>query len=96
MILNPPGMTVSSDQHLFSPNNTNAVLREKVMRIENDPQRENALIFYQILFINNSLRKCMEISLENYYVILRFFFVYMYFSITGVKKIIHYIKHLVI
>ena len=66
------------------------------MRIENNHQRENALIFYQILFINNSLRKCMEISLENYYVILRFFFVYMYFStgITGVKKIISCIKDL--
>ena len=38
----------------------------------------------------------MEISLENYYLILRLFFVYMYFSITGVKKIIHYIKDLVI
>ena len=37
------------------------------MRIENDHQRENALIFYQILFIN-SLRKCMEIGLENFYV----------------------------
>ena len=30
-------------------------------------QRENALIFYQILSIN-SLRKSMEISLENLYV----------------------------
>ena len=66
------------------------------MRIENDHRRVNALIFYQILFINNSLRKCMEISLENYYVILRFFFVYMYFSTgnTGVKKIISCIKDL--
>ena len=30
-------------------------------------QRENALIFYQILF-TNSLRKCMEISVENLFV----------------------------
>ena len=36
------------------------------MRIENDHQRGNALIFYQILFIN-SLRKCMEFILENLY-----------------------------
>ena len=38
----------------------------------------------------------MKISLENYYVILRFFFVCMYFSITGIKKIIRYIKDFVI
>ena len=39
------------------------------MRINknNVQQLENALIFYQILSIN-SLRKCMEISLENLYV----------------------------
>ena len=55
MILNPPGMTISSDQHLFSPNNANAELRGKVMRIKNDQQRGNALIFYQIFFVNNSL-----------------------------------------
>ena len=66
MIHNPPGMTFLSDQHFFSPNNTNAELRGKVMRINNDHQRGNALIFYQILFIN--LRKCMEIGLENFYV----------------------------
>ena len=35
------------------------------MRIESDHQREIALILYQILFID-SLKKCMEISLENY------------------------------
>ena len=33
----------------------------------NDHQRENGLIYYQILS-TNSLRKCMEISLENLYV----------------------------
>ena len=39
------------------------------MRISNynDHVRENALIFYQILS-TNSLRKCIEISLENLYV----------------------------
>ena len=35
------------------------------MRIENDHQRENALILHQILFID-SLKKCMEFGLENY------------------------------
>ena len=33
----------------------------------NDHSRENTLIFEQILS-TNSLRKCMEISLENFYV----------------------------
>ena len=66
MILNPPGMTFSSDQHLFSPHNANAELRGKVIGINNDHQRGNALIFYQILIIN--LRKCMEFSVENLYV----------------------------
>ena len=37
------------------------------MRINTcDHQRENALIFYQILS-TNSLRKCVDISLENLY-----------------------------
>ena len=43
---------VLSDQHQFS---------------QNFHLRENALIFYQIL-PTNSFRKCMEISLENFYV----------------------------
>ena len=38
----------------------------------------------------------MEISLKNCYLILRLFLVYMYFNITGVKKIIHHIKDFVI
>ena len=38
------------------------------MRIESDHQRENALILYEILFID-SLRKCMEIGLDNLYVV---------------------------
>ena len=38
------------------------------MRInKNDHLSENALIYYQIL-TTNSLKKCMEISLENLYV----------------------------
>ena len=40
------------------------------MRINNniiDHLRENALLFYQILS-THSLRKCIEISLENLYV----------------------------
>ena len=36
----------------------------------NDQQRENASIFYQILF-TYSLRKCIETSLENLYVGIR-------------------------
>ena len=54
-------LCLTSNQHqLCSPNNILISLREKVKRCE----RENALIFYQIL-PTNSLRKCIEISLEN-------------------------------
>ena len=35
-------------------------------KLQNDHQRENALIVYQILS-TYSLRKCIEISLENLY-----------------------------
>ena len=35
--------------------------------LQDDHLRENALIFYQIL-LTHSLRKCIEISLENLYV----------------------------
>ena len=42
--------------------------REKGVRInKNDHQMNNDLIFYQILS-TNFLRKCIEISLENFYV----------------------------
>ena len=52
-----------SDQHQFSPN---SIIKRKVY--ENEwSLRENALIFEQILS-TNSVRKCMEISLENLYV----------------------------
>ena len=43
--------------------------RDKVMRIDknNDHQSEIGLIFYKILS-THSLKKCMEVSLENLYV----------------------------
>ena len=46
--LNP--VSPKTDQHQFSPNNTNTLLREKVIRVNeiNDHQREIALSFYQI------------------------------------------------
>ena len=56
-----------SDQQQFSPNYIITSSREKIMRINTcDHQRQNALIFYQILS-TNSLRKCVDISLENLY-----------------------------
>ena len=54
-------VSANSDQHEISPNNIHTMSREKVMRIEH---REDAVIFYQIPSIH-SLRKCIEISLEN-------------------------------
>ena len=48
-----------SDQHLFSPDNINTSLREKIMGTEKkkkDKQKENALIFYQILLTNSCIR----------------------------------------
>ena len=43
--------------------------RDKVMRIDknNDHQSEIGLIFYKILS-THSLKRCMEVSLENLYV----------------------------
>ena len=55
------------DPHEFSLNNIHTLSRESVMRRNNDHQRENALIFYQILS-TSSLRKPMNISMENLYV----------------------------
>ena len=39
----------------------------RLCELINDHERENALIFYQILS-TNSLRECIEISLENLFV----------------------------
>ena len=42
-------LSANSDQQQFSPNNIHTLPKDKVMRInENDHQRENAMIFYQI------------------------------------------------
>ena len=46
------------------------IKRKKWENLRNDNQREDALILEQFLS-NNSLRKCMEISLENLYVNIR-------------------------
>ena len=59
LFFNP--LSPNSDQHQFSLNNIHTMSRDEVMRL-----RENALIFYQILS-THSLRKCVEISLENLY-----------------------------
>ena len=64
--INP--LSPKSDKRRFSLNNINTQSRNKVVRInEKNHKRENALIFYQILS-TNSLRKCIETSLENFYV----------------------------
>ena len=58
-----------SDQHQFSPNNISA--SPTVQGYENwlnGHQMENALIFYQI-FPTSSLRKYVEMSQENLYVV---------------------------
>ena len=54
----------------FLSNNiiSNTYSRENIMRMNKTKhERRNVLIFYQIL-LRYSLRKCMEISLENLYV----------------------------
>ena len=63
------GAEDNSDQHQFSPNKIHTLSRDKVMRINKmitQLARESSS-YYQIL-PTNSLRKCMEISLENLYV----------------------------
>ena len=61
-------LSLTSDQHQFSPNNINRQSRGRVMRINKIiTEEKKALIFYQILS-THSLRKYIEISLENLYV----------------------------
>ena len=73
----------NGDQHQFSPNNIHTLSRDKVMRInEMITKRENALIFYQILS-TTSLKKCIEISLENYYVDIEAFFSCRHEKLSG-------------
>ena len=59
MAINP--LSPDSDQDQFSPKNIDTLSRDKLWELI-----KNALIYYQILS-TNSLRKCIEISLENLY-----------------------------
>ena len=52
------------DRNQFSRNNINTLSRGMFMTSNNNHQRENALIFNQILS-SKSLRKCKEISVDN-------------------------------
>ena len=56
----------NSNQDQFSPDNIHTLSRDTLWENASHP-RENALIYYKILS-TNSLRKFMEISLENMYV----------------------------
>ena len=57
---------IYSDQHQLSPNDIHTLPRNMVMRVNKMTAKEqNALICYQILS-SNSLKKCMEISPENF------------------------------
>ena len=64
-IINP--LSPNSDQHQFSPNNIHRLSREMVMRINQMITKEK---MHDLLlnFLNLSLRKRMNISLENLYV----------------------------
>ena len=63
--MNP--LSPNSDQHQFSPNNIHMLSREMVMRINQMITKEK---MHDLLlnFLNLSLRKRMNISLENLYV----------------------------
>ena len=64
--INP--LSPNGDQHQFSPNVIHTMSRDKVMRIDKMITKvEIALIFYKILS-THSLKRCMEVSLENLYV----------------------------
>ena len=63
--LNP--LSPSSDQDQFSPNKIHTLSIDKLWELIKWSPERNALIYHQILS-TNSLRKCMEISLENLYV----------------------------
>ena len=60
-------LSANSDQDQFSPNNIHTLSTDKLWELIKWSPKKNALIFYQILS-THSLRKCMEISLENLYV----------------------------
>ena len=60
--LNPFSLIPKSDQHQFSPNRKGKRYGNWI----NEDQKKKCFELYQIL-PTNSLRKCMEISLENLY-----------------------------
>ena len=57
-----------SDQHQFSPHNLNTLSKEKVMRFNKMITSRIILWSFIKILTTNSLRKSMEISLENLYV----------------------------
>ena len=59
--------SANSDQHQFSPDDIHRLSRDKVMRINKMIIWEKCFDLFSIL-PTNSLRKCTEISLENFYV----------------------------
>ena len=65
LLLNP--LSPSSDQHQFSPMISIDCQEQSLWELIKWSQSEKSLIFYQILS-TNSIRKCIEISLENLYV----------------------------
>ena len=61
-------LSPNGDQDQFSPNDIHTLSRDRVMRINEMITKEKMNeIFYQILS-TSSLRKYIEISLENWYV----------------------------
>ena len=64
-IINP--LSPNGDQHQFSPNNIHMLSREMVMRINQMITKEK-MPDLLLNFLNLSLRKRMNISLENLYV----------------------------
>ena len=63
--LNP--LSPNSNQHQFSPNNIHRLSSATPMRINQMITKGKSLTFYQFL-PTNSVRKCIEISLENFFV----------------------------
>ena len=63
--INP--LSPSSDQDQISANNIHTLSRDKLWELIKWSHKRNALIYHQILS-THSLRKCIEISLENLYV----------------------------
>ena len=57
----------NSDQHQFSSKNIHRLSSATSMRINQMITKRKSLIFYQFL-PTNSVRKCIEISLENLFV----------------------------